>query len=158
MSDPAWPGPVTRGGESGFVVAMRARVWRPGRARSTEWIIVSRWGEGGKYLSLARTLVRAPGNSPMPIGLAPRHTALAILNMAPAEIGLQRFLIARTLPSSIGVAGRFLALDGCVGLRVEPGNLRLHGQGICGDARPWRLRAARVPWTDEFLLDETGFP
>ena len=137
---------------------MRARIWRPYRAPSKEWIIVSRWGDGGEYLSLARTLVPAPGGSPMPIGLAPRHTALAMLSAAPADIGLQRFLIVRDLPSSIGVAGRFLALDGCVGLRCDASNLRLRGQGICKDAHPWRLQAARVPWTDEFLHGESSLP
>ncbi len=156
MSDAGRPDPGVRDGEFGFVVAMRALIWRRYGAPSKEWIIVSRWGEGGMYLSLARTLVPAPGNEPLPIGLAPRHTALAILSAAAADIGQQRFLLARTLPDGITVAGRFLALDGCLGLRGDAGTLRLHGRGICRDSRTWRLGAARVPWIDEFLHGEPG--
>ncbi len=158
MSDAKRPSPMTRGDDVGFVVAMRTRIWRPGRARLQEWIIVSRWGDGGRYLSLARTLVRAPGNCPLPIGLAPRQTALAILREALAGGAPQSFRIALELPCGIGVAGRFLALHGCLVLSGAGGNLRLHGHGICADGRPWRLWATRVPWTDEFLQAAPALP
>ena len=154
MKEPERQGPVVQGGRSGFVVAMRAHISRPGCEHEAEWIIVSRWGRGGEFLSLARTLVPAPHGAPLPIGLAPRQTALATSTGPAGSRRAVHFALVRNLPGDIVVAGRFLVLQGVVTLLVRGENLRLIGKGSSAVVGPWRLQAQRVRWADEFFADD----
>src|SRR5689334_21792979 len=103
---------------AGFVIAMRARLWPTGRVSdpavrpggelrapragddgdaTCEWLIVARWGELGRYLSVSRCRAPAAGSAGAPLGLTPRETALAELIAAPR--GSRRATCFRFLPA-----------------------------------------------------------
>jgi len=139
---------------NGFVVAMRAAVTTAKGKPTWEWIIVSRWGAAGEYLSIGRTRVAAPSGKPAPIQLAPRQTALASMLRLPPADGALTFLLTQHLPASMSVAGDFAPAEGYVRLAGHNGGLRLSIEGRCvGRAilSAWRVEAARAPWIGEFL-------
>jgi hypothetical protein len=149
---------VTTADPVGFVVAMRARLERAGADPRREWLIVSRWGADGRYLSLSCCAAPAPDGGLAPLGLAPRSTALGVLLQWPMA-RTPCFLLVRRLPPGMVLAGRFVPMDGYVRLGERAGGLHLMAEGR--HARPraagaWRLRGIRAPWSGEFF--DAGAP
>jgi hypothetical protein len=135
----------------GFVVAMRASISNPQAATRREWIIASRWGFGGLYLSIGLTMAPARMDAAAPIDLVPRRSALALLTPTagrhPAAFGL-----ATRIPPAMTLAGRFLPAQGNISLQDDNGSLRLSIQAMCDcAAQPWHVEAVRVPWVGEFI-------
>jgi hypothetical protein len=148
-----WPFGATLDDRCGFVLAMRARISSTECDPSDEWLIVARWGAAGELLSIARTLVHAPADQPIPLGLAPRQTALAMQRNPFADVPARRFVFAQALPMGTAVAGRFLATQGEVRLRFDGEGPSLRGEGYCDSLGEWRLHATWVAWDDEFVQD-----
>ncbi len=140
----------------GFVVAMRGRLVLTEQAPRREWLIVTRWGRAGEYLTVSRTSTPAGRRPPAaaPIGLSPEQTALAIRLPLPDWAGTHGFLFTSHPPPRIAIAGAFLRLEGHARLRASGTGLRLRAEGRCVDAEPgiaWRLDAVRAPWPGEFI-------
>lgn len=166
--------------QKGFVVAMAASIGlacydRPSIIRRTieRWLIVSRWGPFGEYLTISTTRDRCDvPASAAPDGLAPLSTALGILLPGGDGPGEAAFLLVRHLPPALRIAGVFFPADGYVRIaRADPypslvGDGRhAHSRGRrdgaiirhdvpdpapgCRGAVAWHLRACRRPWTGE---------
>ena len=165
----------------GFVVAMAAEVGtakyeRPSRILRTrnEWLIVSRWGGNGEYLTLSNTRVGPDRLARAHIGLTPRSTCLGVLLSEQEQDLATTFLLVRRLPPDITVAGIFSPADGFVQLRGSVEKMRLTGSAryahsigwhksgpVCGDvpdpppnahgAAAWHVDAVRRPWDGEFV-------
>jgi hypothetical protein len=153
-----------------------AKYERPSRILRTrrEWLIVSRWGPEGEYLTLSSTRATPDAISPAPIGLAPRSTCLGVLLSEGPEDPISTFLLVRRLPPDVTVAGTFSPADGFVRLYGPVGAMRLTGSAryahsigwskagpICGDvpdpapnargAAAWHIEATRRAWDGEFV-------
>jgi hypothetical protein len=138
----------------GFVMAMRARLTTTRRPRRDEWLIVSRWGVAGEYMSVGRTRFPALPGMDAPIDLRPRQTMLARLLRLPVKPGPHAFLFVRRKPESVSVAGGFAPTEGYVRLHRNGAMLLLCAEGRCfaGALRsPWHIEAVRVPWIGEFF-------
>ena len=138
----------------GFVVAMRGRLTAGNGPPRLEWIIVSRWGLAGGYLSIARTRVPVVPGKTAPIHLVPRQTALAELLRLPPAAGPATFLFARELPAAVTLAGDFAPAEGYVRLHGGGAGLRLRAEGRCAVAANgacWRVEAGRAAWIGEFI-------
>jgi hypothetical protein len=149
------------GVRSGFVLAMRAQVRQAEGGALREWLIVSRWGEGGRYLSLSRCLVHAVPGATAPIALTPRETMLATLLPVPRSERTPSFLFLRKLPPRIVLAGIFLPVDGYARLQGSDARMHLTAEGRYTRARgggAWRMDGLRAPWPGEFLEDEPTPP
>jgi hypothetical protein len=170
----------------GFVVALAADVGtakyeRPSRILRTrrEWLIVSRWGADGEYLTLSNTRMTPDALSPAPISLAPRSTCLGVLLSDQEDGMVSTFLLVRRLPLGITLAGTFSPADGFVRLHGPIEAMRLTGSAryahsigwskaglVCGDvpdpppnargAAAWHIEAVRRQWDGEFV--EPGHP
>jgi|ERR1700712_733783 hypothetical protein len=147
------PGPC-----QGFVVAMRAKLIgqstpTPGEPPPYEWMIVSRWGTDGEFVSIAWTSLPAdPGEAP--IHLRPLQSALAVSHEKPASGGWATFLLAPSLPCGINVAGAFVPAEGYVRLCGNSLDLRMRSNGRCliPDLRSaWHVNARRAPWIGDFI-------
>lgn len=164
---------------TGFVVAMQAVIElapydEPMHRVSTrtEWLIVSRWGGNGEFLSLSRTGVMRDSLT-APDGLQPRTTFLGIL-LPPVAAEADSFLMVRHLPAGILVAGAFAPSDGYARLAAGDSPLSLtaagryaHSRGAyqgqrmlhdiphppphAASAFAWHVTAVRRPWSGEFL-------
>jgi hypothetical protein len=152
------PGQPTPGLCRGFVVAMRAKLIGlaapfPGGPSPCEWMIVSRWGMDGKYVSISWTSVPAdPGEAP--IHLKPRQSALAIGDDKSLPGDWANFLLAPSLPEGITVAGAFVPAEGYVRLCGNSLGLRMRSDGRCliPDLRSaWHVNARRAPWIGDFI-------
>lgn len=136
-------------------MAMRAKLTIADGSSWYEWLIASRWGAAGEYLSVGRTMVPALADMTAPIHLAPRQTALARLLPLPSAAGLSSFLFIHRLPESVSVAGDFAAAEGYVRLHGRGATLRLRAEGRCraADATDagWRVAAVRRAWIGEFI-------
>jgi hypothetical protein len=143
----------------GFVVALRAEIVdRSGSARS-EWLIASRWGRGGPYLSIARTLVAARTPAAAPQHLIPRWSALALLDARSAHSDVAVFRFVQHRPSGLLLAGRFAAALGSVHVECDADSIRLRGDVNClprKSGRAYQFEGARVAWVGEFI--ETQSP
>jgi hypothetical protein len=167
---------------TGFVVAMQAVIelapydepmHRLGS--STEWLIVSRWGGNGEFLSLSRTGVVRDGIA-APDGLQPRTTFVGILLPALDVPEVSGFLMVRHMPPGITVAGTFAPSDGYARLSFTETALTLAAAGRYAHSRggyegrrmlhdipdpppqaasafAWRVTATRRPWSGEFFPD-----
>ena len=165
----------------GFLVAMAAdvgtaRYERPSRIIRTrrEWLIVSRWGPEGEFLTLSSTRLTPDTFSPAPIGLTPRSTCLGVLLSTQPDDSVCTFLLVRRLPPDVTVAGTFSPADGFVRLHGPVGQMRLTGSAryahsigwsksgpVCGDvpdpapnargAAAWHIEAERRSWEGEFV-------
>lgn len=132
---------------------MRARLTTVKGPPWREWIIVSRWGTAGEYLSVARTRVPVRPGRAAPIYLAPRQTGLAALLRLPPIHGPPTFLFARELPPAVTLAGHFARADGYAQLHGGGADLRLRAEGRCavGTNCAWRVEAVRAAWIGEFI-------
>ena len=194
----------------GFVVAMRAsiadlppdRPFQRDLAADGDWLIVSRWGGDSEYLTISSTarpgaLRRAgttlaggeagaldaptdPAEGAAPEGLHPHRTWFGVLT--PDQTSLASvFLLNRSLPKDVPVAGHFTPAEGYVRLTTGPdGSLQLvavgreiteaaampggeapprgpngvgRRSGEGGRCRAWMVTAERRPWMGE-LVDE----
>jgi hypothetical protein len=137
-----------------FVVAMRAKQTTSKGPPWYEWIIVSRWGIAGMYLSIGRTGVSASRGKTVPINLAPSHTAMARLLRMPPAAGSQTFLSIRRKPANVSVPGNFSAAEGYVRLGGRDAATRLLAEGSClvrASRSARRVKAVRMPWIGEFI-------
>ena len=138
----------------GFVVAMRAKIASGDGAVSREWIVVSRWGEGLEYLSIARTFAPVGHGQGPPLRVAPRWTLLARLLRLPGAMVRPTFLFAAGLPVDMSLAGMFTPAEGHVrlsGPQDAPG-LRAEGRYLEQPGQPaWRMEGRRAPWFGEFI-------
>jgi hypothetical protein len=139
--------------------------------RSREWLIVSRWGRNGEYLTLSRTCFSPVSDAEAPIALAPSVTCVGVLMTPPQVAGVDTFLLTRQLPRDVTVAGQFAPADGFVRLcgpveslhltasaRDEPdsaGGCDPHpdvaGMRSVAGAGTWHINACRRPWDGEFV-------
>lgn len=137
----------------GFVVAMRARLVDDVSPFRREWVIVSRWGADGMYLSVGWTMMPAvPGEAP--IHLRPRQTAVAVQRSDPFARAPVVFEFVAALPPGLTAAGDFIPAEGHVQLYGSRERLRVRSRGQC--LRPelraaWRFEANRAVWIGEFI-------
>ncbi|MEA2791418.1 MAG: hypothetical protein QOG73_3824 [Acetobacteraceae bacterium] len=137
----------------GFVVAMRAKLIGASNPARHEWIIVSRWGPYGEYLSIAWTS-RPAHLGTAPISLAPRQAALAVRQERPAVLTPATFTLTSSLPEDISLAGDFVPAKGFVRLSGNGTRLRMHseGQSLKPSLRSaWHVEATRARWIGEFF-------
>ncbi|HEY1930900.1 MAG TPA: hypothetical protein VGG99_02720 [Acetobacteraceae bacterium] len=164
---------------TGFVVAMEAAIelarydvpMRRVGSRG-EWIIVSRWGADGEFLSISQTGIAAEGAGDAPDGLQPDLTFLGLRMTAAGEAAETAYLMLRNLPPDLMVAGVFAPTDGYAlvgltgGLRLAASGRYAHsrgehnGQTVFRDmpnppprpslATAWHITASRRPWSGEF--------
>jgi hypothetical protein len=156
----------------GFVVAMAADIEfaaqtdqsTPG-LRTAEFLIVSRWGARGEYLTVSRTGVKVGGAFMAPIGLTPRLTWFGLMLSEGREEEASLFLLLPELPNQLVVAGTFVPAEGHARLRGDASSLRLQAERRNaelpaperGALRPapvamaWRVEATRRFWIGEFV-------
>jgi hypothetical protein len=143
--------------------------------RSTEWVIVSVWGQEREYLTLSRTGIRVEAEDAPP-GLQPAFTHLGILlnRVMSGTEEISEYLLMRNQPADIPVAGVFHPTDGFVRVARKGGETLLTGHGrfahspgvlkgrpVVHDvpdpapgaeaARSWHLTGSRRPWIGEFI-------
>lgn len=176
--------------QTGFIAAMAAELTYGAYDSpvqldrcSTEWAIVSVWGQEREYMTLSRTGVKvaANGTSPWaPPGLQPSCTHLGILlnRVTSGAEEISEYLLMRNQPSDIPVAGVFHPTDGFVRLVQTDGATTLTGHGrfahssgvlkgrpVVHDvpdpapgaeaARSWHMTGERRPWIGEFIRTAT---
>lgn len=138
----------------GFVVALHGTlIDRSGVARR-EWLIASRWGDGGTYLSVARTLVPGDPAATAPPLLTPRWSALALLDPTPDPSGSPCFIFAERCPAGLLLAGRFAPSLGSVRVDGDSASLRLQGNVHClprTAKRDFQFEGVWAPWVGEFI-------
>lgn len=143
---------------NGFVVAMRAALLDPGRPASHEWVIVSRWGGAGEYLSIGWTETPALTDD-APINLTPLQTAFAT---CPGGCGAgtpTTFELSASLPGCLRLAGDFVPAQGFVQLCGIGSTLRVRSRGVCVKPQRrlgWDVDASRAPWVGEFIEGSGG--
>jgi len=132
---------------------MRAKLVTASALPLYEWMIVSRWGIDGEYLSIAWTSMPArPG--PAPVNVTPRQTAFAVRRERPAAWAPPTFQLASALPDGTTVAGEFVPAEGYVRLYGAGTKLRVGSEGKClkpGLRAAWNLDATRAAWIGEFI-------
>ena len=167
--------------EKGFVLAMSANIafseyGKPtaihGRAR--EWIVVSRWGEEGEYLSISTAGECQDNALSAPGGLKPRNTLLGLLVSDSPDEPSSTFLLVRQPPRSVQLAGVFFPAEGYAHLEGPAGQLRLsarvrysHSRGFengreilkdvpdpapaAPEAMAWLIDAERCSWIGDLI-------
>ncbi len=179
--------------QSGFIAAMAAELAFADYAVpaalescSSEWIIVSVWGDNRDFFTLSRTGVPVQGHEAPP-GLQPGCSYLGILlSRAGGDTEeVSEYLLMRNQPADIPVGGVFHPTDGYVRLTLRDGvpGLTAHGRfahapgtqdGALGvepvvrdvpdpargapEASAWHMRAIRRPWIGEVAAAERLVP
>jgi hypothetical protein len=130
--------------EKGFVLAMSADIAvsdydRPAaiRRRTREWIVVSRWGGEGEYLSISTACECTEDADPAPGGLKPRNTLLGLLVSDSREEPTSTFLLVRQPLQSITLAGTFFPAEGYAHLEGPAGTLHLSARARYSHSRGW---------------------
>jgi hypothetical protein len=164
-----------------FLVAMandlgRAPYEMPNKIveRGQEWLIVSRFGPDGEYLSISEAGAIAGGAAEVPAGIRPVNSILGILANCDEGTQTAEFLLTRNLPDGITVAGTFFPAEGFARLTKDTETVRLHACGRHAHSRgsaegrevlrdvpnpapgtrsgqAWQFDARRVPWSAEKL-------
>jgi hypothetical protein len=137
----------------GFVVAMRAKQTNANGPPSSEWMIVSRWGTHGEYVSIGWTAVPAYRGD-APIYLTPNRTAVALRQQQSCLWNPTTFRLAPFLPDRLTVAGDFVPAEGYVQIYGRGPTLRMrtNGHDIEADLpSTWTIRATRAAWIGEFI-------
>jgi hypothetical protein len=137
----------------GFVVAMRAKLTNTSGTPHSEWMIVSRWGLDGEYISIGWTYVSVgPGDAP--IYLTPSRTALALQQQPSGVWNPTTFRLVPSLPEQLTVAGGFVPAEGYVQLYGSGQTLRMRSKGHGTEAdstSAWTIKATRAAWIGEFI-------
>ena len=166
---------------SGFVVAMRGIVTiceydRPtaGLRTTPQWLIVSRWGADGEFLTVSSAGPIAADEQRPPAALAPHNTLVGLLLSEDCDELETTFLLVRRLPAGVNVAGTFFPADGYARvcgpveqLRMVSEGRHAHSRGTRGgaviindvpDPAPdapgtlsWHIRSERQHWDYEFI-------
>jgi hypothetical protein len=138
----------------GFVVALRATIIAPSGSAQQEWLIASRWGDGGSCLSIARTLVPAePPTVPPPL-LVPRRSTLAFLDTVSTQSGSLCFTFTAQPPADLVLAGRFAPSLGSVHVEGDIESMRVRGEVQCllrCSGQALQFEGERVVWVGEFV-------
>lgn len=152
----------------GFVVAMLAQI-SPSPTESAflgaattgpHWVILCRWGEGGRHVTLAHAQPCPDGGAAAaPAAMHPQRTLYGAMAVEDPEEGTV-FLLARALPRDLRVAGGFVPADGYLRLEAgAAGTPRLvgvvrplpAGEAEAAPARALHIVAERRPWAGEIL-------
>jgi hypothetical protein len=166
---------------SGFVVAMRGVVTicqydRPtaGLRTTPQWLIVSRWGADGEFLTVSSAGTIGADEPRPPAALSPHNTLVGLLLSEDEEERETTFLLVRRFPAGITVAGTFFPADGYARvfgpleqLRMVSEGRHAHSRGVRGgtvvindvpDPAPdapgtlsWHIRSERQRWDYEFV-------
>ncbi|MFI5011935.1 MAG: hypothetical protein ACHQAY_06280 [Hyphomicrobiales bacterium] len=130
--------------ERGFVLAMSANIALSDYAkpaaihtRTREWIVVSRWGGDGEYLSISTTGECDENADLAPGGLKPHNTLLGILVSECPDTPTSAFLLVRQRLQSVHLAGIFFPAEGYVHLEGPAGTLRLSARARYSHSRGW---------------------
>lgn len=118
-----------------------------------EWIVASRWGADGEYLSIGWTFLPAASGD-APIDLTPRRALLAVKQERAAAWAPATFVLVSALPDRMTVAGDFVPAEGYVRLYGTGSRLRVRSKGrsLDPDLRPaWRIEATRANWIGAFV-------
>lgn len=137
----------------GFVVALRGTIIRPPFPSHCEWLIASRWGDDGYYLSVNRTLIRAGEEETAPSNLVPRWSTLALLNMSSTRGRSPSFRFVPRRPSGLSLAGRFAPAFGYVRVESTEKGLRFHGGIYCllrRYAQDFLFEGVQISWVGQF--------
>ena len=167
--------------EKGFVLAMAAssafsEYGRPTAVhrRRREWIVVSRWGEEGEFLSVSTAGECLDGMELAPGGLKPHNTLLGLLVPDASEGPSSTFLLVRQPPWPLRLAGVFFPAEGYARLEGPAGKLKLsarvrysHSRGFedgreilkdvpdpapaAPEAMAWLIDAERRPWIGDLI-------
>jgi hypothetical protein len=167
--------------EQGFVLAMQANIalseyGRPAaiHKRMNEWIIVSRWGQEGEYLSISTTGECVESPQMAPSGIRPRNTMLGLLVSDSLDEPASSFLLVRQPPRPLHLAGVFFPAEGYAYLEGPAENLRLsvrarfsHSRGYqngreilkdipdpapaAPESMAWLMDAERRPWIGDLV-------
>jgi len=167
--------------QSGFVVAMKGDLSlgqydRPTALLHTApfWLIVSRWGRDGEFLTISSADRALPDSIDAPAGLAPRNTLFGLMLSEDEEQFEATFLLVRRLPPRVSVAGTFFPADGYARLHNAVEDLRLTSEGRHAHSRgsrdgevvrkdvpdpapdapgtlSWHISACRRRWDGEFI-------
>jgi hypothetical protein len=139
----------------GFVIALRATLLDLFGTARQEWLIASRWGPDGRFLSIARTLVGASSTAVAPQHLIPRWSTLALLAACNVETTAPRFTFATQCPSGLTLSGRFAPAHGEVHLHgSDDASIGLQGNARClpgRSPRAFQFIGVRVGWIGEFV-------
>lgn len=142
----------------GFVVALHGTLIDRSGVLRREWLIASRWGDGGAYLAIARTLVPGDPAATAPPLLTPRWSALALLDPTPDQAASPCFTFAAQCPAGLLLAGRFAPSLGSVRVDGDAASIRLQGNVHClpGKAhRDFQFEGVWAPWVGEFIESRT---
>lgn len=98
------------------------------RTAAPEWLIVSRSGNTGEFLTISDTASSASQSSEVvPLELSEQNSIVAML--AESSPDNPQFMVVRHLPSDIKVPGRFFPADGMAELLSADGKIVLRAFG-----------------------------
>lgn len=142
----------------GFVVALHGTIIGEAGVVRREWLIASRWGSGGAYLSVARTLITDELATIAPPHLAPRWSALAVLDTTASQSGSPCFTFTEQCPAGLVLAGRFAPSLGNVRVDVDAASIHLQGNVHCllrNAEHDFRFEGVWAAWIGEFIETRT---
>jgi hypothetical protein len=143
--------------------------------RIREWLIVSRWGEDGEFLSISTTEECIDNPPRAPSGIRPRNTLLGLLVSDSSDEPKSTFLLVRQPPRPLNLAGTFFPAEGYACLEGPCGSLRLsvrarfsHSRGMengreilkdvpdpapaAPEAMAWLIDAERRSWIGDRVV------
>lgn len=139
---------------SGFVVALRGAIVPQDGTVRREWLIASRWGKNGCFLSVARTLVPAQAEAFAPPNVVPRCSTLAIIRANSAGSNSTSFVFVDERPVGLELVGRFASARGNVWVEGDGRSMRLWGHVHCVGGRSGRhfqFEGTQIAWVGEFI-------
>lgn len=129
---------------------------RPPRLRGAfhyEWLIISRWGRDGEFLSLSWT-GHVVDSVQAPIQLMPMRTVIGVRDPGTRMRSGILFRLISELPETLTVAGRFMPSTGTIRLLGTGPRLRIRVRGHEITTPPGPaldITAVRGAWIGEFI-------